>query len=314
MQITLDAMEQTKAYRNASRKICKEDGAVNQEKAIYGRVTFEFGEFLFNNVFTTMDKTDVLLDIGSGAATLLQHAAMTRGSSCRGIEMIGDRKKYGDLLTDTLLKRGRANGDIMVRHGLLQDPIHQEFLTESPGRVFINNFSRVFKERANINTDFTLDMCVGGLFCSMLPFAELVTLCALEELPPSIDEVNAARKKRGLSESDSASFYKMEEFKVEAGHDYLSFTQNGFSLYKYTKLDSHATFLCSNPSCPAAQRGELIDAKRTVTRQIRSPSLHNPKEMITTDVAFLLSVSSCPHCETNHRTSRRHAGPVSYKE
>ena len=79
-------------------------------------------------------------------------------------------------------------------------------------------------------------------------------------LPPSVEETNMIRKRVGLQESQDASFYNVEEFKL-SGRNLLSWTNNSFVVYKYTRTSlQQAVFLCCNPTCEKARLMQPISA------------------------------------------------------
>ena len=178
---------------------------------------------------------------------------------------VGMSARLGCQLTRQLLcfSQEHAIGNVRLRHGKLEDPLHREFLTKEVDVAFCNNYNHVFgdkSQKAKPTYPFTLDDYVAGLFCLMKPGAVLVTLERLQ-LGLSRKDANRARQKHGLHESEQASFFEMEEI-VLAGRDLLSWRGDvEFSVFKYTRIGD-AKFFCCNPACKNSRTMVAIQAWR----------------------------------------------------
>jgi hypothetical protein len=143
---------------------------------------------------------------------------------------------------------------------------------------------------------------MAGLLTHMRKGAEFVTLSPLEGLPPTKDDVNEARVRSGLPTSENASFYKMKEFSdIEKGHGFLSFTDEPFTIYKYTKIQEDAMFLCSNRNCKYAQNNTAIPAFEIVMVEENGKTRE-----------LLFPVWQCPECSSSTRSLRPKRRKVDY--
>jgi hypothetical protein len=212
-------------------------------------------------------KNHLFIDIGSGMGSLVMQAAFCLGIRARGIEMSGFRHKtalqcYAALEARLYDENKHFRGEVLLRHGRLEDPRHRVWLTQDDPssdsgeniKAFCNNFNEVFGARASSSAPEKLptpNHMLAGLFCGMGKGAELVTLCALDSLPPTRSSINKKRLMNGLPYSERAGFYEVEEFENPGGKDNLSWTLREFKVWKYTRVGSdEATFLCSAKDCP----------------------------------------------------------------
>ena len=74
-------------------------------------------------------------------------------------------------------------------------------------RVLVNNFNEIFGARGVKAGEKCLDDRVAAIFAAMKPGGRMLTLEPLRALGPSRDEANGLRKRRGLAESDDASYF-----------------------------------------------------------------------------------------------------------
>jgi hypothetical protein len=214
-----------------------------------------------------LSKEDVFLDIGHGIGNTCIQAAFTVGCESRGIEVVYDRNSVAEVFRDNLDSQNKDNpnsrvvGEVFLRHGRLEDELHQDFLTKGVTRAYVNNFNGVFAERSSKgNQKWFLDDYVSGIFASMAPGTIMVTLHPLN-LGPTQSEANKSRNKQGLLESEDSSFYEVEKVLLGKACDTVKWNQHSSNkkniyVYKYTRTiqssDSDAVFLCCNPTCPIA--------------------------------------------------------------
>jgi len=274
---TVQDVEESRAFRKSAV-----NNSSQQKTATYGRTFPSFCEkVLVRQVFSSCSTDDVVLDCGHGSGALLHNIAFTTGATAKGIELLSNRFDYSVKLSDALFQQASqssdtfGNGKVMLRQGRLEDPLHRDFLTADVTRVYCNNFNETFGPRACFSAlDDPLDKCMAGLFTQMRKGTEFVTLAPLVGLPPTLNQVNTKRAKSGLSESPSASFYELEVFDIPTGHDYLSFTDQKFMVYKYTKLTDEATFLCCRRGCQASK--EPISGFAEKSNGVLIPNAHCP--------------------------------------
>jgi SAM-dependent methyltransferase len=229
---------------------------------------------LMNNILG-LTRDDVFLDIGHGIGNTCLQAALTAGCEARGIEVVFSRNSIAGVFRDRMFARHQLNsktrimGEVKLRHGRLEDESQREFLTKGITRAFVNNFNGVFAERSvKLNTNWFLDDYVSGIFALLVPGAILVTLHPLN-LGPTQEEANAIRRKHDLTESLTASFFKVERLLLGEARDTVKWNQHSGNLhkiyiYKYTRVSqgdrSDAVFLCCNPSCQVAKDSTPIRA------------------------------------------------------
>ena len=236
-----------------------------------------------------LGQDDVFLDIGHGIGNTCLQAAFTIGCEARGIEVVFGRNSVAEVFKDNLEAQNtespkpRIVGKVSLRHGRLEDPQHQEFLTSGVTRAYVNNFNGVFAERSSkSNQKWFLDDYVAALFARMAPGAIMITLHPLT-LGPTKSEANRTRKKQNLNESESASFYEVEKVLLGKACDTVKWNQHSGNqkniyVYKYTRLSQldggkDAVFLCCNPSCKLAQ-GEVPMSATTQNEEDRCVMNH----------------------------------------
>ena len=256
-----------------------------------------------------MKRDDVFLDIGHGIGNTCIQAAYTVGCEARGIEVVFGRNSVAEVFRDNLQAQVAENphprivGDVKLRHGRLEDPEHQEFLTKGVTRAYVNNFNGVFAERSTKgNQKWFLDDYCAGLFALMGPGAMMVTLHPLS-LGPTRSEANDTRRRRGLSESENSSFYEVEKVLLGRACDTVKWNQRSGNtknlyVYKYTRVeqaneDGKAYFLCCNPACKFATDAVPIPAttqneeNRTVINhcecRVTTKTLRRQRRKIYTD-------------------------------
>lgn len=158
----------------------------------------------------------------------------------------------------------RLVGQVILRHGRLEDEQHQDFLTGGVTRAYVNNFNGVFADRSSKgNQKWFLDDYVAGLFALMASGTIMVTLHPLN-LGPTKSEANNSRKKQGLTENENSSFYEVEKVLLGKACDTVKWNQHSGNqrniyVYKYTRVAQPSpgtVFLCCNPICEIAQ-GEV---------------------------------------------------------
>lgn len=219
-----------------------------------------------------LKRDDVFLDIGHGIGNTCLQAALTAGCEARGIEVVFSRNSIAGVFRDRMEARHKLNsknrimGEVLLRHGRLEDVAHREFLTQGVTRVFVNNFNGVFAERSvKLKTHWFLDDYVSGIFALLVPGAIMVTLHPLN-LGPTQEEANSIRHKHDLPESPKASFFAVERVVLGKACDTVKWNQhsgnaNNMYVYKYTRLSQgedvgpNAVFLCCNPRCEVAKKG-----------------------------------------------------------
>jgi SAM-dependent methyltransferase len=294
-----EEIESTRRVRGANSKISVEDSD-GQLKAQYGRLLPRamkvrivtlilctcFGIEVMQNFSRShlsflliiqrlldkilcVEREDVFLDIGHGIGNTCLQAAFTVGCEARGIEVVYGRNSVAEVFRDNLMAQNeesvkkRITGKVHLRHGRLEDPDHQEFLTKNVTRAYVNNFNGVFAERSSkVTQKWFLDNYVAGLFALMRPGAVLVSLHPLN-LGPTKTEANRTRKKQGLTESEDASFYEVDKILLGKACDTVKWNQfsgnqKNIYVYKYTRVnqstaDGAAVFLCCNPACNFAR-------------------------------------------------------------
>lgn len=222
-----------------------------------------------------LTQDDVFLDIGHGIGNTCLQAAFTTGCEARGIEVVYGRNSIAEVFRDIMINQNRDNpkrrlvGNVVLRHGRLEDEIHRDFLTKGVTRAYVNNFNGVFAERSvKVKQRWFLDDYVSGLFALMAPGAVMVTLHPLG-LGPTREEANENRRRHKLKESRNASFFSVEKVLLGKACDTVKWNQHSGNsrhiyVYKYIRLTQpagmHAVFMCGNPLCPVAQKGTPIKA------------------------------------------------------
>jgi hypothetical protein len=217
-----------------------------------------------------LSKEDTFLDIGHGIGNACIQAAFTFGCEARGIEVVYDRNSVAEVFRDNLDSQNKDNplsrlvGQVILRHGRLENVQHQDFLTDGVTRAYVNNFNGVFAERSSKgNQKWFLDDYVAGLFALMASGTIMVTLHPLN-LGPTKSEANKSRKKQGLTENENASFYEVEKVLLGKACDTVKWNQHSGNqkniyVYKYTRVSQpspETVFLCCNPTCEIA-KGEV---------------------------------------------------------
>lgn len=203
------------------------------------------------------------------------HAAFTVGCEARGIEVVGSRNCIANAFLGDLLRQHRLHGEsriagnIIFRHGRLEDDEHRKFLTQGVTKAIVNNFNGVFAERSvKNNCCWFLDDYCAGIFALMAPGTCLVTLHPLA-LGPSLEQANATRRKHKLKESANASFYEMEKVVLGKACDTVKWNkksgnENLIYVYKYSRVPQdngpESVFLCCNPNCILAKDCVAIPA------------------------------------------------------
>lgn len=263
--------EESFSFRKANNETDPSD-TKRQAKAQYGRLMFQATKALFEQVMD-LKYYHRFLDIGHGVGNTVLQAAYTVACESLGIELVGIRHEramvYEEKMkeVDELHNKQRDGkhytvGPVRMRHGSLEAQEHRSFLTQDVDFAFCNNFGQVFGDRSKKGKELhSMDDHLAGLFCLLKPGAVLVTLYPLI-LGFSRDEANAVRSLHGLPESDEASFYTEEEYEL-SGKGLLSWTNNNFKAYKYTRLPN-STFLCCNSRCKKAQDSTPIPSYKTV--------------------------------------------------
>ena len=102
-----------------------------------------------------LKKEDVFLDIGHGIGNTCMQAAFTVGCEARGIEVVFDRNSVAEVFRDNLDSQNKDSpnprevGEVILRHGRLEEEEHLDFLTKGVTRAYVNNFNGVFAERSS---------------------------------------------------------------------------------------------------------------------------------------------------------------------
>lgn len=192
----------------------------------------------------------------------------------------------------------RSIGKVRLRHGSLEDRAHRDFLTQDVDLLYCNNYNGVFNVRANERSvDWCLDDFIAGLFTQLKAGARLVTLYEIKRLPLPLDVANTLRIKNGLPPSEFASFYTLEMISDPGGDGKLSFTQNPFTYYVYTRVGI-PTFMCHEKSC----NYNSIPVSAFETKQ----EGHADERLVP--------VTACPRCGEKRTTRRREpAGSPSFR-
>ena len=161
-------------------------------------------------------------------------------------------------------------GSVIFRQGSLDDAQHQEFLTKDVTHIFFDNWNGVFSgERADAPK---LERYVAALFAVCRPGTILCTVSPLRStlgcLP--LSETNRIRKQKGLAVSDDASYYELQESDLGTISNVYSFSEGNnnqemIRLYRYERTPQSsstkvAVYMCNNPLCKHAQRGDVIPA------------------------------------------------------
>jgi hypothetical protein len=257
-------IENSTRVRAANAKMDPKDTS-SQSKAQYGRLLPNAMRKLMKII--DLKRGDVFLDIGHGIGNTCLHVSYCIGCEARGIEVVSNRHSIAEVFRSQLHTFNSMSsnpvpiGNVELRLGKLEDPEHTDFLTRGVTKAYVNNFNGVFAERASLpGQTYFLDDYIAGLFGLMQPGAIMITFHALS-LGKDIDDANDLRKKRGMRESDNASFFKMEKkllgpaYKTVKWRDH-SGNRSPIYIYKYERLpQSHgdrAVTLCSNPHCENA--------------------------------------------------------------
>ena len=165
-------------------------------------------------------------------------------------------------------------GDIDLRRGRLEDPMHRDFLSRNVTKAYLNNFNGVFAERSNTQLYF-LDHYCAGLFALMKPGSVLVTFHKID-LGRSRSESNEIRRQHGLPESDNASFFEMETIPLGRMKHCVTWCQDSSNsaivyVHKYTRVDQPAydpssggVWLCTNINCPFSNHDTPLEATKRV--------------------------------------------------
>lgn len=145
-------IESTRRVRGANSRMAPED-TDGQLKAQYGRLLPRAMKKLMSELMG-LKKEDVFLDIGHGIGNTCIQAAFTVGCEARGIEVVYDRNSVAEVFRDNLYSQNKDNphprkvGEIILRHGRLEEEEHLDFLTKGVTRAYVNNFNGVFAERS----------------------------------------------------------------------------------------------------------------------------------------------------------------------
>ena len=223
----------------------------------------------------------------------------------------------------------RSVGHVRLRHGSLEDSVHRAFLTETVDLLYCNNYNGVFSVRANDrNVGWCLDDYIAGLLTQLKVGAKLVTLYEIQRLPLSLQEANEVRLKNGLSvspirdgsqsnkdavtsnddnhqEDTLPSFYTLDVMVDPGGDDKLSFTQNSFTYYVYTRVGSStATFLCHERSCVHNNTPLLAFETIPLNTNALVGGSASSSSSLPPDTR-LVPVTSCPYCKNDTRSVRR---------
>ena len=268
-----DEIEQTTRIRGANAKMDKSD-TTYQEKAQYGRLLPNAMRKLELDILD-LKQDDVFLDIGHGIGNTCLHASFCVGCESRGIEVVHSRHAVAEVFTSQLTSfnkerdEPRKVGKIELRHGKLEDPQHIEFLTKGVTKAYVNNFNGVFAERTMLKDgQYFLDNYVAGLFALLQPGAVMITFHPLS-LGMTRTQANESRKRKGLRETDNASFYEKEILRLGPAYKTVKWKDSSSNradifVYKYTRVvQSHgheAVFVCANPDCEKAVNAIPIPA------------------------------------------------------
>lgn len=232
-----------------------------------------------------LKKPMIFLDIGSGIGLVPMQVALTTGCEARGIELM-DTRHTSSLQVNEIVKElherrtlhshnhstdgmqeERDVGEVKLELGRFEDPRFQHFLSEVD-LSFCNNYNEVFSERHRIKgQELCLDDFLIGLLCLMKPGAAVVTLEKLKILDEK--QARERRTNQGLTTGlgDLASFFDFESFHYEEtskNRRMFSFRKcmQEFYVYKYTRNQEKATFLCASPDCCNAKNNVPIQAWR----------------------------------------------------
>ena len=281
--------------RGANSKMEPSDSKC-QGKAQYGRILFDATQRLLDDVLRLdHDTGDVFVDVGHGIGNAVFQAAYVNKCEARGIEVVESRNVIAVAFADSLAglrKRHLAEKDIdyqigsvkLVRGGM-ETRAHRDFLTAAPPgkaiKAFCNNYNAVFSDRsAKVRTTIHLDDILAGLFAQMPVGSVLATFHQLNMMPDR-QTTESSRRVHQLPQDTSGddSFYNREELSLGKERDCVSWSSNDKELivYKYTRLaqaSDDPVFLCSNPDCDRARRGEAIPATKIVEADYTKEEVH----------------------------------------
>ena len=160
---------------------------------------------------------------------------------------------------------------MVLQNGSLEDAAHHAFLTDRVTHIFFDNWNGVFSgERADAPN---LERYVAALFAAC---PEGTILCTVSPLRSTLGclplaEANRVRNTKGLAQSENASYYELEESDLGTISSVYSFSEGNnntemIRLYRYertkqaTTTAGKASFMCNNPLCERAKRGDIIPA------------------------------------------------------
>lgn len=283
-------------------------GSSKQSRAQYGRLMFGATQRVAE--ITSLKRSDIFLDIGSGVGNAVMQMACTVGCESRGIEIMHSRHLVADSmwasLRDALSRRTApvAIGDCQLQAG---DLVHCKRQLIQADVALVNNFNEIFGARGCYGRSGpTLDDDIAAIFAAMKPGSRMVSLEPLHALGMSLNEANAWRESRGLPPSPDASFFthsvhRLEPFPCEWTRDddglesVASWSNRNYidaHLYVRTEQSAfqgqHAAFLCT---------GHSSCAGTTEATQALEPE-------------GLSLVTACVYCDAPRRACARRARVV----